>query len=369
MARLLDTLPRPDGFAMPAEWSPHARTWMAWPERPDNWRRGARPAQEAFAAVAAAIAEVEPVRMAVSPEQRDRAASVLPAAVELVELATDDGWMRDIGPTCVTDGGGAVRGVDWIFNVWGGLEGGLYSTWDRDDAAAARVCEVEDLDRYRAPFVLEGGAIHTDGEGTLLTTEECLLHPNRNPGLSRRELERQLRDHLGVETVIWLGRGVVDDETDGHVDNLACFVRPGVVLLTWTDDPDDPQHAVSADARRRLDGARDARGRELEVHLVRQPGPLHLTDDEAAGIVATPGTRPRPAGSRLAGSYVNCYVANGRVVVPLLDPRHDDDALATIAGLFPERDVVGVPGREILIGGGNVHCITQQIPAPGTVAG
>jgi agmatine deiminase len=369
MSRLLDTSPRADGFAMPAEWSPHARTWMAWPERPDTWRQGAVPAQEAFAAVAAAIAEGEPVRMAVSPAQRDRAAAALPDGVELVEVPTDDCWMRDIGPICVVDRAGEVRGVDWVFNAWGGERGGLYASWAHDDAAAAEVCRVEGIDRYRAPIVLEGGSVHTDGEGTLLTTEECLLHPNRNPGLTRADVERHLRDHLGVETVIWLGRGVVDDETDGHVDNLACFVRPGVVALTWTDDPDDPQHPVSRDALRRLETARDARGRPLEVHRVHQPGPLTMTEAEAAGVVRAPGTRPRPAGARLAASYVNFYVADGRVIVPLLDPSRDDEACAVIDGLFPDHEVVGVQAREILLGGGNVHCITQQIPRGGAGPG
>jgi agmatine deiminase len=368
MSRLVDTLPRLDGYAMPAEWSRHARTWMAWPERPDTWRRGAAPAQEAFTAVATAIAEVEPVRMAVSPAQHDRAAASLPAGVELVEVPTDDCWMRDIGPTCVADHTGDVRGVDWVFNAWGGALGGLYAPWDRDDGAAAEVCRLEGIDRYRAPIVLEGGSIHTDGEGTLLTTEECLLNPNRNPGLSRDDVEQHLRDHLGVDTVVWLGRGVVHDETDGHVDNLACFVRPGVVALTWTDDPDDPQHAVSRDALRRLEAARDARGRALEVHRVHQPGPLTMTEEEAAGVIRAPGVRHREAGARLAASYVNFYLAERRVVVPLLDPATDDDALAVIDGLFPDREVVGLPAREILLGGGNIHCITQQIPgepAPG----
>jgi agmatine deiminase len=159
---------------------------------------------------------------------------------------------------------------------------------------------------------------------------------------------------------------VVDDETDGHVDNLCVFVRPGVVVLTWTDDPSDPQHARSVDARRRLEAAVDARGRSLEVHLLHQPGPLHVTADEASGVVPVPGTKPRQAGDRLAGSYVNHYLANGRVVVPLLDPRTDDAALAALARLHPDREVVGITAREILLGGGNVHCTTQQVPRAAT---
>jgi agmatine deiminase len=348
---------------MPAEWEAHAGCWMAWPERPDTWRQAAGPARQAFAAVAEAIVATEPVTVVASAAGLASARALLPAAVRVVEQATDDAWMRDIGPTFVVDDHGRRRGVDWGFNAWGGLDGGLYAPWDRDEAAAAAILAIEGDDRYRPPLVLEGGSIHVDGEGTLLTTEQCLLNPNRNPDLDRDQIEQHLRDQTGAEVIVWLGDGVVDDETDGHIDNLACFVRPGVVALTWTDDVDDPQHRVSVDARRRLESAVDARGRSLEVHLVGQPGPLTLTAAEAAGVVANPAAKPRPAGSRLAASYVNFYLANDRVVAPRLDPRTDDRALATLAGLFPDREVVGVPAREILLGGGNIHCITQQVPA------
>ena len=216
---------------------------------------------------------------------------MLPPEVRVVELAADDAWMRDVGPTFVVDGDGGRRGVDWHFNAWGGLEGGLYFPWDRDERVAAKVLEVEGAERYRAPLVLEGGSIHVDGEGTVLTTEECLLNPNRNPELSREQIERHLLDYLGAEKVLWLGRGVFMDETDGHVDNLACFARPGVVLLTWTDDESDPQHEISADARERLEAATDARGRALEVVLLPSPGPLEMSAEEAAGVDAAEGTQ------------------------------------------------------------------------------
>ena len=362
MSRTLESTPAADGFRMPAEWEPHDGCWMLWPRRPDVWRLGAKPAQEAFAAVAAAIAEAEPVTMGVDPEQFDHARALLPPAVRVVELSSDDAWMRDVGPTFVVDDQGGRRGVDWRFNAWGGLEGGLYFPWDRDDHVARKVLEVERADRYRAPLVLEGGSIHVDGEGTCLVTEECLLNRNRNPQLRRDEIERGLRHHLGVERVIWLGRGVHSDETDGHVDNLCCFARPGVVALTWTDDRHDPQHAISLDARRRLEAATDARGRSLEVHLLHQPGPLYMTEEEARGRDHVDGTLPRPAGDRMAASYVNFYLAEDRVVLPLLDDRRDDAAAQALESLFADRRVVGVPAREILLGGGNVHCITQQVP-------
>ena len=241
-------------------------------------------------------------------------------------MTTDDAWMRDIGPTFLTAPTGERRGVDWIFNAWGGRHDGLYSAWEHDDAAARTVLEVERADRYRAPLVLEGGAIHVDGEGTILTTEECLLSPGRNPQLTREQIERLLCDYLGAEKVLWLGAGVIEDETTGHVDNLACFTAPGVVALTWTDDEADPQHAVSADAERRLLSMTDARGRPIEVHRIHQPGPLSVTAEEARGIRTTPGTKPRAAGDRLAASYVNFYAANGRVVFPLLEPPWDGAA-------------------------------------------
>ena len=347
---------------MPGEFEPHRGCWMLWPVRPDNWRRGAAPAQRAFAAVAAVIARFEPVTVGASAAQYDAARALLDPAVRVVELSSDDAWMRDVGPTCVVDDHGAVRGVDWVFNAWGGHHGGLYHPWDQDDAVARKVLEVERLDRYRAPMVCEGGAIHADGEGTLLVTEQCLLNRNRNPHLGRRQIETLLRAYTGATTILWLGEGVFNDETDGHIDNLACFVAPGEVALTWTDDVRDPQHAISRDALERLTDARDAQGRRLKVHKLPAPGPLRRTRIEAAGVDTEADAKPRPAGERLAASYVNFYIANGGVVVPLLDARTDGAALAKIRRLFPGRKVVGVPAREILLGGGNIHCITQQIP-------
>jgi agmatine deiminase len=347
---------------MPGEFEPHAGCWMLWPERPDNWRLGAKPAQQAFVALATAIAGSEPVTVGASAAQFSNARRRLPPQVRVVELSSDDAWVRDTGPTFLVNDRGGLRGVDWQFNAWGGLQGGLYFPWDRDAAVAQKVLEVEGCDRYRAPFVLEGGAIHVDGQGTLLTTEECLLNRNRNPHLSREQLEAQLKRYLAVDAIVWLGKGVHLDETDGHVDNLCAFVRPGEVVLTWTRDRNDPQYEISREAYERLSEARDARGRRFKVHRIEQPGPLHMTAEEAAGVDAAEGTQPRAAGGRLAASYVNFYIGTRRVVVPLLDPKRDRKALQQLQDLFPKREVVGVPGREILLGGGNVHCVTQQVP-------
>jgi len=362
MTRTLDSEPRRDGYRMPGEFEPHAGCWMLWPERPDNWRLGGKPAQRAFVAVATAIAVSEPVSVGVSAVQYANARRLLPAAVRVVEISSNDAWMRDVGPTFVVNDRGGLRGIDWTFNAWGGLDGGLYFPWDRDDAVAQKVLEIERCDRYRAPFVLEGGAIHVDGQGTLITTEECLLNRNRNPDLSREQIERRLQRYLHVDHIVWLGRGVYHDETDGHVDNICAYVRPAEVVLTWTDDRSDPQYEISRDAHERLMQARDARGRRFKVHKLHQPGPLEMTREEAEGVDVAEGTQPREAGSRLAASYVNFYLGTKRVIVPLLDERRDGAAQRKLKALFPGREIVGVPGREILLGGGNVHCITQQVP-------
>ncbi len=350
---------------MPGEFEPHAGCWMLWPERADNWREVAWPAQKAFVAVATAIRQFEPVSVGVSGKHFGNARALLPETVRVVEMSHDDSWMRDVGPTFVVNSKGDVRGVDWQFNAWGGLEGGLYFPWDQDDLVARKVLEIEGRERYRTSFVNEGGAIHTDGAGTAVVTEECLLNSNRNPSLSRDGIESRLRAYMGVERVIWLGNGVLNDETDGHVDNLACFVRPGEVCLTWTDNKRDPQYAISLDAWERLNDERDARGEKLKVHKLPAPATQVMTAKEAAGVVTREGSKPRKAGERLAASYVNFYIANGGVVVPLLHPRTDRAAVSKLKRLFPERQVVGVSAREILLGGGNIHCITQQVPLAG----
>jgi agmatine deiminase len=363
MSETLASTPAEDGFRMPGEFESHSGCWMIWPERPDNWRLGAKPAQEAFAAVAEAINLSDPVTVGVSERQFEHCRASLSPSVRVVELSSDDAWVRDTGPSFVRDASGALRGVDWQFNAWGGLKGGLYFPWDRDELVARKVLEVERAARYAAPIVLEGGAIHVDGRGTVMATEECLLNPNRNPELSREQIERTLFDYLGADTMIWLGRGVHNDETAGHVDNLACFAAPGVVLLCSCEERADPMWAITRDAQERLAGALDATGSSLELVAMPTPGPLTITAQEAGGVDQVAGTLPRRAGDRLAASYVNFYPGNSRVVFPLLDERHDEQAQAILEGCFPEREVVGVPAREILLGGGNIHCITQQVPA------
>ncbi|MDN3554540.1 agmatine deiminase [Halomonas maura] len=354
--------PAEQGYAMPAEFAPHDACWMLWPQRPDTWRYGAKPAQQAFIEVATAIAESETVFVGVNDDQYENARIQLPDHVRVVELSSNDAWMRDVGPTFLTHPDGRLAMVDWEFNAWGGLDGGLYFPWDKDRRIRTKIAEMLGVERFTVPVMLEGGAIHVDGEGTLITTEECLLNANRNPDLTKARMEQVLRDTLGVETILWLPRGCYRDETDGHVDNLCCFVGPGEVALTWCDDPDDPQHAISREALAVLEAAVDARGRRLKVHRLPQPGPLHIAEDEASGIDRLRHSHPRRPGDRMAGSYVNFYIGNAVVVMPLLDPARDDEARAILQDLFPSRRVVGVPAREILLGGGNIHCITQQQP-------
>jgi len=356
------TTPRDEGFAMPPEWGPHAGCWMIWPERPDNWRLGAKPAQAAFCRVAEAIAKFEPVTMMVSARQFANARALLPAAIRVVEVSSNDAWARDVGPSFLLNGDGDLAGVDWPFNAWGGLQNGLYFPWDLDDAVAAKVLQMERAAAFRAPKIIEGGAVHVDGQGTVLVTEACLLAQDRNPGASRQDMERVLKDYLGASHVVWLGAGVPFDETGGHVDNLACFAAPGVVLLSWCDDPDDPHFAVSRDAQARLLGAMDAQGQAIRVEKIPMPSPMFYTAEEAAGIDQAATGMNRAAGERLAASYVNFYIANGAIIAPCFGVPTDEPARKVLARLFADRDVVMVPAREILLGGGNIHCITQQQP-------
>ena len=355
------TRPRADGFRMPGEHEPQQGVLMIWPERPDNWREDALPAQRQFVAVATAIAEVTPVTMCVNAGQVANARAQLPASVAVVEIASDDSWMRDVGPTYVVNDAGVVRGVDWQFNAWGGELDGLYSPWDRDAAVAGEVLRIRGEDRYAAPLILEGGSIHVDGEGTLYTTEECLLHPSRNPGLSRAEIEALLADFLAVDKFIWLKRGLYNDETNGHIDNLLHVVSPGQVVLSWCDDAGDPMYDICREALATLSAERDARGREILVHKLSIPGPLYMTEEEFRGLRST-GHANRQAGERLGGSYANFLITNDRIICPQLDPARDAQAVQTLERIFPDHEVVGVNSREILLGGGNIHCITQHIP-------
>jgi agmatine deiminase len=320
---------------MPAEWAPHERTLMAWPTRRDLWGGELERARDEYATTANAIAAFEPVTMVcANAGEAAQARAALTANVEVVELPIDDSWMRDCGPIFVVDGNGRRAGVHFGFNSWGEK----FSPWDRDAAVGGQLVERLGDRRYEAPFVLEGGSIAVDGEGVLLTTEECLLNPNRNPAMSREEIEQGLRDHLGAETIVWLGQGLVEDrDTDGHVDMIAAFTRPGEVLLQSLE-PGAPSSERMAHNRARLLAA------DLDV----VDFPL-LASLEVAG-------------EPVALSYLNFYLCNGGLVMPLAGLHSDAEAQERIAAAYPDREVVGVPGRVIAYGGGGPHCITQQVP-------
>lgn len=361
--KTLKSSPKSDGYRMPAEFEPHRGVYILWPERPDNWRNGGKPAQKTFVDVAATIAKFEHVTVGVNDDQYENAVTMLPDNIEVIEMSNNDSWIRDCGATFVKNDKGDMRAVDWHFNAWGGLVDGLYFPWDKDDHIAQKMAELEHVDRYRLDdFTLEGGSIHTDGEGTLITTEECLLSKGRNPQLSKLQIEEVLKEYLGLEKVIWLPKGIYLDETNGHVDNIANFVSPGHVLLAWTDDKNDPQYAASKADLDVLENTTDAKGRKIKVTKLYVPKPVKITKEESEGVDAVDGTLPRIEGDRLAASYVNYYTANGGIVFPTFNDPNDEKAKKTLQECYPNREILGVPAREILLGGGNIHCITQQVP-------
>jgi agmatine deiminase len=335
------TIPAAHGFAMPAEWEPHARCWMAWPCRREVWGDRLEAAEKAYAEIARIVAEFEPVTMVCNPGDATEASLACGRGVEILPLEIDDSWTRDTGPTFLVDRRGGLGAVNWRFNAWGGV----YRNYRHDADLGRRIADRTGARRFDAPFVMEGGALHTDGEGTLLVTEECLLNANRNPNLTKAEVEAGLRDYLGVTKVIWLAGGLEDDMTDGHVDNVACFVRPGMVLALSEDDPSDGNYATLEENIDCLADETDAAGRQLRVVRIPQP------------------KRRDHKGRRLALSYVNFYLANGAVIMPAFEAAQDDRAYRILREIFPRRKVVQTDVTDILVGGGGIHCITQQQPA------
>ena len=329
---------------MPAEWEGHERCLMAWPTRKALWGCHYDEAKREYAAAANAIVRFEPLTLIVNPGQATDARRYVSGDVEIVEIPIDDSWVRDSGPIGVVTDDGRRAGVDFRFNSWGER----FLPYDRDAASAEAILGELGIERIASDLVLEGGAVTVDGEGTLITTEQCVLNRNRNPGLSREAIEAELRACLGAEKVIWLPFGQYEDEhTDGHVDGVCAYVRPGVVMAQTCDDAANPNHGLMAENLDVLRGATDAMGRPLEV--IELPFLPYFDFD----------------GSELMVSYINFYVANGGVIVPLADHPMDAEALSIIAAAFPDREVVGVPGRVVSYGGGGPHCITQQVPVGG----
>lgn len=333
-----------NGNTMPAEWEKHQRTFLEWPVResliyPGNYGEVC----EGYAQVARAISAFEPVTVLVNPDAAEEARHLCGSSVELLNIPHNDAWVRDNGPTFVRDSTGALQGINWRFNAWGEK----YKPFDLDDAAAGRLLQHCGVPCVDVPMVLEGGSIHVDGEGTLLTTEQCLLNPNRNPGLTRAQIGDQLMKSLNVSKILWLESGLYGDETDGHVDNVACFARPGSILMQVCQDRQDPNYEITQRNRKILSKETDACGRALDVIEILQP----------------PARFYRR--SRLTLSYLNFYFVNGGIILPVFggDAEETDRAAAdTLKKLFPERRIVTVDGMPLIKEGGNVHCITQQMP-------
>lgn len=328
---------------MPAEWAPHKRSWLAWPCRAELWGKHLEDAKLAYAGVAQAIAEFEPVTVIARPDLTADASLYCGKGISVLPLPQDDSWIRDTGPTFLVNRQGKLGGVAWTFNGWGQT----YPDHAEDAAMAGRVLDHVDAEAFQSRLVLEGGGVHVDGQGTALLCTASVLEPQRNPDLDRTAVDRELADQLAVDRVIWLDGSLTDDETKGHVDNLACFTSPAKVLAL------DPRTASEADRPglernlETLEAATDAQGRPLEVTLLPLPKPKKRAD-----------------GRLLTMTYINFYVCNGAVIVPMFEDPADSTAEKIIAQAFPDREVVALDATALLQGGGGIHCITLQQPEP-----
>jgi agmatine deiminase len=344
----MNDTPRSLGYRMPAEWEPHEATWLSWPHNPETWPGNFEPVPAIFADIVAALREHEEVRILTGTEELEAAARAALRArgcpesnVRFFRIPTDDAWMRDHGPIFVVHPEHGVAITDWKYNAWGGK----YPPYDLDDRVPSRIDETLRLPIFRPGIVLEGGSIDVNGRGTLLTTESCLLNPNRNPGLTKRDIERKLEDFLGVHNVLWLGDGIVGDDTDGHVDDLSRFVGPRTVVSVVEEDPSDENFRVLRDDLERLRVMKDESGRPLEVISLPMPPATHYD------------------GRRLPASYANFYVGNGAVLVPVFRHPRDEIACSTLASVFPGRRIVPIQSTDLVWGLGAIHCVTQQQPA------
>jgi agmatine deiminase len=333
-------------YKMPAEWVKHSRTYIAWPVQasmcyPEDFEAVCL----GYIEIIRAIAEFEPVTVVCNPVDSEKLPCLFPKdRIELLCIDHNDAWLRDNGPTFLIHETGEVVGVNWQFNAWGGK----YAPWDLDNQVAPRILDSVGLKRFDAPLVMEGGSFHVDGEGTLLTTAECLLNSNRNPELTREQIEAELKKFLNIQKVVWLKNGLDGDETDGHVDNICCFAAPGKILLQVCDDPEDANYAITQENLKILNEETDASGRKFEIFPILQPPKLFNKE------------------KRLTLSYLNFYFVNGGLILPVFggQARETDRLAAQVLGeLFPERRIRTVNGLAIIREGGNVHCTTQQMPA------
>ena len=341
--------PRQRGYRMPAEWESHEATWLAWPHNRETWPDQLDLVKDIWAQMVKGISPKERVCLLVNDElAQDEAVTRLTrvgARMEHVtfhKIPTVDVWIRDYGPTFVTrqQGDAPLAFNDWIFNAWGGK----YESYQKDDEVAKAIAQLLSVPVFEYPIVLEGGAVDVNGRGACLTTEQCLLNPNRNPHLGREEIEGVLRESLGADHFIWLGSGIVGDDTDGHIDDIARFVDPTTVVCAIEEDPKDENYAPLQENYERLQGARDQNGGRLTIVPLPMPGKVVYE------------------GVRLPASYANFYIANGIVLVPTFDHPNDRVALGVLEDLFHGREVVGIPCTPLLAGLGAIHCVTQQEP-------
>lgn len=330
---------------MPAEWEKHRRTLIEWPVKDSLiWRENYQEVCKGYADVAKAVSQFEPVTMVVNAETDREARDLCGPAVDFLTIPHNDAWARDNGPTFIWNENSELCGINWKFNAWGEK----YKPYDLDDAAARKILMHFNVPCVDAPIVLEGGSIHVDGEGTLLTTEQCLLNPNRNPRLTRPQIEDILKEYLHITKIIWLKRGLFGDETDGHIDNAACFAKPGVILVQTCRDRGDPNDEITRENLEILRHAEDARGRKLQIAEIPQPPARYYK------------------GERLTLSYLNFYIVNNGIILPIFGgDAQETDKLAenTLRKVFADRKIVTVDGMPLIREGGNVHCITQQMPA------
>lgn len=370
-----ESTPLQDGFYMPGEYEEQAQTWILWPHRPDVWRAGAKPAQKVFAEVIKTVARFQPITVGVNPEDWPAVNEILGEVdnVRIMLMEYNDSWIRDPGPAFLVNDEGDLALSHFHFNAYGGLVDGLYFPWDKDASLGLQIANIEQVPRYRPDgFILEGGSINCDGQGTVLTTEMCLLHPGRNASVTDFEpgseelkayCEEELKKYLGVQKVIWIKDGIDPYETNGHVDDVACFSAPGEVCCMWIDDPSHKFYRECQEAYQTLSNATDARGRKLKVHKVIMPSKsVYMTEEEASTIDPVEGVLPRTPEDAFEPSYLNFLPINGAVLVPQFGDPNDEQALADIKAAYPDREVIGLHTREIIYGGGNLHCITQQQP-------
>ncbi len=334
--------PKQAGYRMPAEWAPHARTWMMWPTRDEVWS-DMNATRKNYAAVAHAIRDFEPLTMLVRPESRAEAQAMLGSDIDILEHPINDSWARDSGPCFVTNDKGARAGVSFDFNAWGGK----YTPFDGDNSAPKTILNAADVPMFCSDLIAEGGGVSVDGQGTILTTDSCFPNPNRNPDWSRTRIEQELKDMLGGDKVLWLPGNLLETETDGHVDGIATFVAAGVVLIEAAGPKEHDWHHINVANIAAMEGQTDAMGRAIKL----------VTIPDATGA-DTCGY-----GDMFCLSYINSYICNGAVIMPQYGIKTDGEVHEIYQDLFPNRRIIQVPIPAIAIGGGGIHCITQQEPA------